>query len=57
LIDANGRPEVKMGASEEGAGLSLVGATDTTQVLLQAEGAVARLRLANGDGKQQSLTP
>jgi hypothetical protein len=36
LIDPNGRPEVKIVASERGAGLSFVGDSDATQVLLTA---------------------
>jgi len=31
LIDSNGRPEVKIAASVEGAGIGLVGETDSTQ--------------------------
>jgi hypothetical protein len=57
LIDPNGRPEVKLGASEQGAGLGLVGATDSTQALLGAEGAQASLRLRNDDGRQQLVSP
>ncbi len=37
LIDPNGRPEIKIGASVEGGGLSLVGVSDSTQVLLLAD--------------------
>src|SRR5262245_47429435 len=36
LIDSKGRPEVKLGASEEGGALGLVGASDTTHTILQA---------------------
>ncbi|MCI0390465.1 MAG: hypothetical protein MOB07_17090 [Acidobacteria bacterium] len=57
LIDANGRPEVKIGASVEGGGLGLVGASDTTHVLLQAEGTDSSLKLANKDGRQQIIKP
>lgn len=57
LIDPNGRPEVKLAASENGAGLSFVGATDTTQVLLGAQGAEASLKLANGEGRQRVVAP
>jgi hypothetical protein len=57
LIDANGRPEVKLGASVYGAGLGLVGETDSTQVLLEAEGDGSSLRLQNRDGRQQVLKP
>lgn len=57
LIDADGRPEVKIGASEEGGGLSLVGESDKTQVLLQADGHESSLRLTNEAGKEQLIKP
>lgn len=57
LIDANGRPEVKIGASEQGAGLGFVGKTDETQVKLEAQGAESSLTLINKDGKQQRVQP
>jgi hypothetical protein len=57
LIDANGRPEVKLGASEQGGGLGLIGASDTTHVLLQAEGAASSLKMTNKDGRQQIIKP
>lgn len=57
LIDPNGRPEVKLAASDRGAGLSLLGAADETHVIIDAEGAVTSLRLVNGEGRQQVLTP
>src|SRR4051812_42005973 len=47
LIDANGRPEVKIAASEDGAGLGFVGKTDETQVKLEAQGAESSLTLIN----------
>ena len=57
LIDPKGRPEVKLGASVEGGGLGIVGETDTTHALLEAEGPDARLKLTNKDGKQQLIKP
>ena len=57
LIDPNGRPEVKIGASVQGGGLGLVGRADATQVSLQAEEADSSLKLANEDGKQQLFKP
>ncbi len=57
LIDPNGRPEVKIGASVQGGGLGLVGRADATQVILQAEEADSSLKLANEDGKQQLVKP
>ena len=57
LIDPNGRPEVKLGASEQGGGLGLIGSSDSTQVILQAEGADSSLKLTNKDGRQQLIKP
>lgn len=57
LIDQNGRPEVKIGASVEGGGVGLIGETDTTHILLKAEGANTALKLTNKDGKQQLIKP
>jgi hypothetical protein len=57
LIDPKGRPEVKLGASVEGGGLGLVGETDTTHALLQADGPDALLKLTNKAGKQQLIKP
>jgi hypothetical protein len=57
LIDAQGRPEVKIAPSEEGAGLSFVGSADTTQVQLSADGAKTYLKLKNENGHQQQLIP
>ena len=57
LIDPKGRPEVKLGASVEGAGLGLVGETDTTHALLEAQGPNVLLKLTNKDGKQQLVKP
>lgn len=57
LIDPNGRPAVKIAASEQGTGLSFVGESDTTQVLLQAGGTESSLQLTNKDGRQQLVKP
>jgi hypothetical protein len=57
LIDPNGRPEVKIGASVKGGGLSLVGDSDATQVLLHADGAESSLRLRNEAGREHVLRP
>jgi len=57
LIDSNGRPEVKMGGSEQGAGIGFIGATDKTHVLLEAKGTETRLKLTNGDGREQIIHP
>jgi hypothetical protein len=57
LIDPKGRPEVKLGASVEGGGLGLIGETDTTHALLEAQGVDSLLKLTNKDGKQQLIKP
>ena len=57
LIDPKGRPEVKLGASAQGGGIGFVGETDSTQVLLEAEGSDSTLKLTNKDGKQQLIKP
>ncbi len=57
LIDPNGRPEVKLGASEHGGGVGFVGDNDATQVLLQADGTVASLKLTNKDGRALLFKP
>jgi hypothetical protein len=57
LIDPNGRPEVKIGASVEGGGLSLVGESDETRILLHAQGSESLLRMTNRAGKEQMFKP
>jgi hypothetical protein len=57
LIDPEGRPEVKLGASERGAGLGLVGLTDRTHALLEARDGQVRLRLTNDDGRERRVEP
>ena len=56
LIDQHGRPEVKIGASAEGGGLSLVGASDQTQVLLLTERGVGAIKLASRESSR-TITP
>src|ERR1043166_8063751 len=53
LIDANGRPEVKIAASVEGAGLSFVGDSDATQILLRAAGTDSSLKLQNKNRSEE----
>ena len=57
LIDANGRPEVKIAASEQGGGLSFVGDSDATRVLLHADRAESSLRLTNSGGRERLIEP
>jgi hypothetical protein len=57
LIDPKGRPEVKIMASEEGGGLSFVGDSDATRVLLHADRAESSLRLTNNAGRERLIEP
>jgi len=59
LITERGRPSVKIGASEEEAGLALVGPTGTraTYVQLGAKGVVSALKLSNEDGRERVIEP
>ena len=57
LSDPKGRPEVKLGASVEGAGLGLAGETDSTYITLKSEGADCSLKMTTKDGKQQLIKP
>ena len=59
LITERGRPSVKIGASEQSAGMSLVGPTNTrdTYVILEAKGTASSLRLRNEDGREQIVRP
>jgi hypothetical protein len=57
LIDPNGRPNVKLGASEQGAGLGLGGQSEPTYIVLQAQGTSTFVKLTNKDGRQQLITP
>ena len=59
LITERGRPSVKIGASEQSAGLTLVGPTGTndTYVQLGANGTASSLRLKNEDGREQIIKP
>ena len=59
LITERGRPSVKIGASEQAAGVSLAGPTNTkdTYVILEAKGTASSLRLRNEDGRVQIVKP
>ena len=57
LIDPNGRPSVKLGASEQGAGLGLGGDSDPTYVVLKAEGTETPMNLTNKDARQKLIEP
>ena len=59
LITERGRPSVKIGASEEAAGLSFAGPTNTkdTYIILEAKGVASSLKLRNEDGREQLVKP
>jgi hypothetical protein len=59
LITERGRPSVKIGASEEEAGISLAGPTGTrsTYVILESKGTSSSLKLRNEDGREQTVKP
>ena len=59
LITKRGRPSVKIGASEQAAGVSFAGPTNTkdTYVILEAKGTASSLRLRNEDGREQIVKP
>jgi hypothetical protein len=57
LIDSEGRPNVKIGASDQGAGLGLGGESDPTYVQILAERASTFLKLTNKDGREQIIKP
>ena len=56
LSDEHGRPAVKIGASVEGGGLGLVGASDETQVLLLTEAGRSAIKLATREASR-TITP
>ena len=59
LITERGRPSVKIGASEQAAGISLAGPSGTKQtwVIVEAKGTVTSLKLKNEDGREQTVAP
>jgi hypothetical protein len=57
LIDSKGGPNVKLGATERGAGLLLGGESDPTFVQILAEGPSTSLKMINKDGREQLIKP
>ena len=59
LITEQGRPSVKISASEQASGVSLAGASNTkgTYVIVEAKGTASSLRLRNEDGREQVVQP
>jgi len=57
LIDPDGRPSVKIGASERGGGISVCAARGSSCAVLDAEGDAPVLRLIAADEHQRVITP
>jgi hypothetical protein len=57
LISAEGRPNVKLGASQMGAGLLIGGESNPTYVQVLAEGGESMLKLINKDGTERVIKP
>src|SRR5262245_50843584 len=57
LITSEGRPNVKIGTSERGAGLGLGGQSDPTYVQILAQQDSTSLKLTNKDGREQIIKP
>jgi hypothetical protein len=59
LITERGRPSVKIGASEQSAGLSFAGPSDTrdTYAILESKGKESWLKLRNENGREQIIKP
>jgi len=57
LINSKGRPNVKIEATEDGAGVGLGGESDPAYALLGTRGATPSLKLTSKDGRQQMIKP
>ena len=59
LITERGRPSVKISASEQLAGLALIGPSNTKETYAQlgAQGTASSLRLKNEDGRERVVVP
>ena len=57
LITADGRPNVKLGASRSGAGLVIGGASDPTYIQVLAEAGESTLKLVNKNGIERVINP
>ena len=57
LITADGRPNVKLGASRMGAGLLIGGELNPTYVQVLAEGGETTVKLVNKDGRERVVNP
>jgi hypothetical protein len=57
LIDSQGRPNVKLAATEDGSVMALGGESDPTHVQIKARGTTTSLTLTNKDDRQQLIKP
>jgi len=57
LITADGRPNVKLGASKRGAALVIGGESDPTYVQVLAEGGESTVRLIDNNGTERLIKP
>jgi len=57
LITADGRPNVKLGASRRGAGLLIGGESDPTYVQVLAEGGESSVKLIDKNGTERLIKP
>jgi hypothetical protein len=57
LISGEGRPNVKLGASQMGGGLLIGGESNPTYVQVLAEGGESTLKLINKDGTERVIRP
>jgi hypothetical protein len=57
LISAEGRPNVKLGASSKGAGLLIGGEANPTYVQVLADGGESTLKLINSSGTERVIKP
>ena len=55
LIDSQGRPNVKIAATEDGSVMSLGGNTNPTHIQILSRGDRPLMKLVNRDGKQQTI--
>jgi hypothetical protein len=57
LVDSQGRPNVKLAATEDGSVMALGGESNPTHVQINARGTTTSLRLTNKDERQQLIKP
>jgi hypothetical protein len=57
LIDSKGGPNIKLGATDRGAGLLVGGESDPTYVQVLAQGPSTSIKLSNKDGRERLIKP